>query len=115
MIERGAGAKWEDSKEKEEDEEEPVDTEKPAKKKEKKRSKAADLTFGLTGVQVAPVKNVTKLASNAGKKRKAESIEKKKNEAPKEEPSLGKKDQLELESIAKEIQDALKKSKKAKK
>ncbi|KAJ8662462.1 hypothetical protein O0I10_002157 [Lichtheimia ornata] len=115
LIERGAGAKWEDSKEKEEDEEEPVDTEKPAKKKEKKRSKAADLTFGLTGVQVAPVKNVTKLASNAGKKRKAESIEKKKNEAPKEEPSLGKKDQLELESIAKEIQDALKKSKKAKK
>lgn len=114
MIERGAGAKWEDSTKKED--EKPVDdTEKPAKKKEKKRGKTADLTSGLTGVQVAPVKNVTKLASNAGKKRKAESIEKKKTEAPKEESSLGKKDQLELESIAKEIQDALKKSKKAKK
>lgn len=113
MIERGAGAKWVDSTKK--DDEEPVDTEKPAKTKEKKRSKTADLTSGLTGVQVAPVKNVTKLASNAGKKRKAESIEKKKAEAPKEESSLGKKDQLELESIAKEIQDALKKSKKAKK
>ncbi|KAI7875590.1 hypothetical protein K492DRAFT_240209 [Lichtheimia hyalospora FSU 10163] len=113
LIERGAGAKWEGSSEKEEDE--PVDTEKPAKKKEKKRTKDADLTSGLTGVQVAPEKKVTKLASKASKKRKAESIEKKKSEAPKEEPSLGKKDQLELESIAKEIQDALQKSKKAKK
>lgn len=92
-----------------------MDTEKPAKKKEKKSIKSADLTSGLTGVQVAPEKNVTKLASNAGKKRKAESIDNKKNEEPKEEPSLGKKDMLELESIAKEIQDALQKSKKAKK
>lgn len=92
-----------------------MDTEKPAKKKEKKSIKSADLTSGLTGVQVAPEKNVTKLASNAGKKRKAESIDKKKDEAPKEEPSLGKKDMLELENIAKEIQDALQKSKKAKK
>ncbi|KAI9016558.1 hypothetical protein CLU79DRAFT_837611 [Phycomyces nitens] len=132
VIKHGEGASWKSVNVKvvKEGEEEEVEEEKPKKKQKisKEADEDVDLTDILTGVQAKKPETKTKKAKDAvngektkGEKKKTEKATKKqaKVEAPKveEEPKpvlLPKEDQLELESIANEIQASFKADQKAK-